>query len=206
MLRYICCMSATPRKTCILFFKPYGVVSRFTPEGAWLSLKSFGPFPGGLYPVGRLDADSEGLLFLTDDEFVARRLTDPAFGHPKTYTVQVDRIPAEEALKRLRTGIVIEGRLTRPAEVRLLDHEPVLPPRPVPIRHRKTVPTSWLEIVLREGRNRQVRKMTAAVGHPTLRLIRTQVGEFTLDGLEPGQHRELSREEFSRLRRWLGGD
>lgn len=156
--------------------------------------------------MGRLDADSEGLLFLTDDEFVVRRLTDPAFGHPKTYTVQVDRIPAEAALERLRTGVVVEGRLTRPAEVRLLDHEPVLPPRPVPIRHRKTVPTSWLEIVLREGRNRQVRKMTAAVGHPTLRLIRTQVGEFTLDGLEPGQHRELSRQEFSRLRRWLGGD
>jgi len=199
-------MPATPRKTCILFFKPYGVVSRFTPEGAWLSLKTFGPFPGGVYPVGRLDADSEGLLFLTDDEFVVRRLTDPAFGHPKTYTVQVDRIPAEAALERLRTGVVVEGRLTRPAEVRLLDHEPVLPPRPVPIRHRKTVPTSWLEIVLREGRNRQVRKMTAAVGHPTLRLIRTQVGEFTLDGLEPGQHRELSRQEFSRLRRWLGGD
>lgn len=205
VLSYICGMSVTPRKTCILFFKPYGVVSRFNPEGAWLSLKTFGPFPGGVYPVGRLDADSEGLLFLTDDEFVVRRLTDPAFGHPKTYTVQVDRIPAEEALQRLRTGVVIEGRLTRPAEVRLLDHEPLLPPRPVPIRHRKTVPTSWLEIVLREGRNRQVRKMTAAVGHPTLRLIRTRVGEFTLDGLEPGEHRELSREEFSRLRRWLGG-
>jgi len=198
-------MAALPHKTCILFYKPYGVVSRFTPEGAWLSLKTFGPFPKGVYPVGRLDADSEGLLLLTDDEFVARRLTDPTFGHPKTYTVQVDRIPTEASLQRLRSGVVIEGRITRPAEVRLLDHEPVLPPRPVPIRQRKTVPTAWLEIVLREGRNRQVRKMTAAVGHPTLRLIRTQVVEFTLDGLEPGRHRVLSRDEFSRLRRWLGG-
>jgi len=198
-------MAVPPRKTCILFFKPYGVVSRFTPEGAWLSLKTFGPFPPDVYPVGRLDADSEGLLFLTNDDFIARRLTNPEFGHPKTYTVQVDRIPAAEALERLRQGVIIEGRKTRPAEVRLLDHEPVLPARPIPIRHRKTVPTSWLEIVLREGRNRQVRKMTAAVGHPTLRLVRTKVGEFTLEGLEPGDHKALSSEEYDRLRRWLGG-
>jgi len=198
-------MPATAQKTCILFYKPYGVVSRFTPEGAWLSLKTFGPFPEGVYPVGRLDADSEGLLFLTDDMDVKRRLTHPSFGHPKTYTVQVERIPSEEALERLRQGIVIEGQQTRPAEARLLECEPDLPPRPIPIRFRKNVPTAWLEIVLREGRNRQVRRMTAAVGHPTLRLIRTRVGEFTLAGLEPGQHRVLSREEFVRLRRWLDG-
>jgi 23S rRNA pseudouridine2457 synthase len=197
-------MPPPPRKTCFLFYKPYGVVSRFTPEGAWLSLKTFGPFKPGAYPVGRLDADSEGLLFLTDDTFLTHRLTDPAFDHPKTYVAQVERIPGEEALARLRDGLLIEGQLTKPAEARLLEEEPVFPPRPVPIRFRKNVPTAWIELVLREGRNRQVRKMTAAVGHPTLRLIRTRVGEFTLDGLEPGQYRELSPEEFLRLRQWAG--
>jgi 23S rRNA pseudouridine2457 synthase len=195
---------ATP-KTCYILYKPYGVVSRFTPEGAWLSLKPFGPFKSGVYPIGRLDADSEGLLFLTDDKFLTHRLTDPAFEHPKTYIVQVDRIPDEEDLARLREGVVIEGKATRPAEARLLAEEPVFPARPVPVRFRKNVPTAWIELVLREGRNRQVRKMTAAVGHPTLRLIRTRIGEFTLDGLEPGQSRELSPDEYQRLRRWAGG-
>jgi 23S rRNA pseudouridine2457 synthase len=151
-----------------------------------------------------LDADSEGLLFLTDDAFLTHRLTDPAFDHPKTYAVQVERIPGEEALSRLREGLVIEGRLTKPAGARLIEDEPAFPPRPIPIRFRKNVPTAWIELVLREGRNRQVRKMTAAVGHPTLRLIRTRVGEFTLDGLEPGQYRELGPEEFLRLRQWAG--
>lgn len=202
---YIRVMPPPSLKTCYLFYKPYGVVSRFTPEGAWLSLKPFGPFKPGVYPVGRLDADSEGLLFLTDDTFLTHRLTDPAFEHPKTYVVQVDRIPDAEALTRLREGVVIEGKRTRPAEARLLEEAPVLPPRPVPVRVRKTVPTAWIELVLREGRNRQVRKMTAAVGHPTLRLIRTQVGEFTLEGLEPGQSRELSRDEYQRLRKWVSG-
>lgn len=201
---YILFMASPPRKTCFLFYKPYGVVSRFTPEGAWLSLKTFGPFKPGAYPVGRLDADSEGLLFITDDTFLTHRLTDPAFDHPKTYVVQVERIPGPEALARLREGVVIEGRLTKPAEARLIEEEPDLPARPIPIRFRKNVPTAWIELVLREGRNRQVRKMTAAVGHPTLRLIRTRVGEFTLAGLEPGRYRELSQEEFLRLRRWAG--
>ena len=198
-------MPSPPPKTCYLFYKPYGVVSRFTPEGAWLSLKPFGPFKPGAYPIGRLDADSEGLLFLTDDSFLTHRLTDPAFEHPKTYCVQVDRIPTEDALAQLRAGVMIEGKMTRPAEVRLFAEEPVFPPRPVPVRFRKNVPTTWIELVLREGRNRQVRKMTAAVGHPTLRLIRTRIGEHTLAGLEPGQSRELSREEYQRLRQWAGG-
>jgi 23S rRNA pseudouridine2457 synthase len=197
-------MAVSPRNICILFYKPFGVVSRFTPEAAWLSLKSFGPFPKGVYPVGRLDAESEGLLFLTGDMQLARRLTEPSFGHPKTYTVQVDRIPAEESLERLRRGVLVEGRTTRPAQVRLLDREPMFPPRPVPVRFRKTVPTAWLEIVLYEGRNRQVRRMTAAVGHPTLRLVRTRIGECTLDGLEPGDHRLLTPDELARLRRWAG--
>jgi 23S rRNA pseudouridine2457 synthase len=198
-------MPSPPRKTCYLLYKPYGVVSRFTPEGAWLSLKPFGPFKPGVYPIGRLDADSEGVLFLTDDTFLTHRLTDPAFEHPKTYCVQVDRIPNEDALARLRSGVVIEGKVTRPAEARLLIDEPSFPPRPVPVRFRKNVPTAWIELVLREGRNRQVRKMTAAVGHPTLRLVRTRIGEFTLAGLEPGQSRELTAEEYLRLRQWAGG-
>lgn len=197
-------MPSPPRKTCYLLYKPYGVVSRFTPEGAWLSLKPFGPFRSGVYPIGRLDADSEGLLFLTDDSFLTHRLTDPAFEHPKTYIVQVDRIPDAHAIAQLRAGVLIEGKMTRPAEARLLADEPVFPPRPVPVRFRKNVPTAWIELILREGRNRQVRKMTAAVGHPTLRLIRTRVGEFTLEGLEPGQSRELSTEEYQRLRQWAG--
>ena len=133
---YIRFMASPPRKTCFLFYKPYGVVSRFTPEGAWLSLKTFGPFKPGAYPVGRLDADSEGLLFLTDDTFLTHRLTDPAFDHPKTYVVQVERIPGPEALARLREGVVIEGRLTKPAEARLIEEEPDLPaatdPYPIP--------------------------------------------------------------------------
>lgn len=202
-LLYICTMRRPLQKVCILFFKPYGVVSRFTPEGAWLSLKSFGPFPPDVFPVGRLDADSEGLLFLTNDAFITRRLTDPAFGHPKTYLVQVERLPSKEALEKLRHGVQVQGRMTRPAEVRLLECEPIVPPRPIPIRFRKNVPTAWLELTLREGRNRQVRRMTAAVGHPTLRLVRTRVGEFTLERLEPGQQRELSNEEVDRLVRWL---
>lgn len=197
-------MPSPSRKTCYLLYKPYGVVSRFTPEGAWLSLKPFGPFKPGVYPIGRLDADSEGLLFLTDDTFLTHRLTDPAFEHPKTYVVQVDRVPDEHALAQLRAGVLIEGKMTRPAGARLLTQEPVFPPRPVPVRFRKNVPTAWIELILREGRNRQVRKMTAAVGHPTLRLIRTRVGDFTLDGLEPGQSRELSPEEYQRLRQWAG--
>ena len=138
-------MPPPPRKTCYLLYKPYGVVSRFTPEAAWLSLKVFGPFKEGVYPIGRLDADSEGLLFLTDDRFLTHRLTDPAFEHPKTYMVQVDRIPDEEDLARLRGGVLIEGKMTRPAEVRLLPEEPVFPPRPVPVRFRKNVPTAWIE-------------------------------------------------------------
>lgn len=198
-------MTRSTDRICYLFYKPYGVVSRFTPEGAWLPLSIFGPFRSGAYPVGRLDADSEGLLFITDDRFLMHRLTDPSFGHPKTYMVQVERVPTEDALARLRDGVEIEGERTRPADVRMVDGEPDFPPRPVPIRYRKNVPTAWLEMVLREGRNRQVRRMTAAVGHPTLRLIRTRVGEFTLAGLEPGQNRALNPEELARLRRWAGG-
>jgi len=179
----------------ILLYKPYGVLSQFTPEGDWETLASFGPFPKTVYPAGRLDAESEGLLILTDDNRIKQRVTDPRYGHPRTYVAQVERIPGEDALGRLRAGIMIEGKKTRPASVTLLEAEPDFPPRPVPIRYRKNVPTAWLELTITEGRNRQVRKMTAAVGHPTLRLVRTAIGELTLEGLAPGAWRNVSQSE-----------
>lgn len=179
----------------ILFYKPFAVLSQFTPEEGKRSLRDFG-FPGGIYPVGRLDYDSEGLLLLTDDNAVKHTLTDPKFELPKTYVAQVERIPSEESLAQLRSGIVIEGKKTKPAVVRLLTGETSFPPRSVPIRFRKTVPTAWLELTLREGRNRQVRKMTAAVGHPTLRLVRIKIGAMEIGALLPGEWRELNRSEI----------
>ncbi len=169
------------------FFKPYGVVSQFTPEGGHQSLADFGPFPSDVYPVGRLDWDSEGLLLLTNDNRLKHRLTDPKFEHPRAYYVQVERVPDNVALQRLCEGVVIGGKKTKPAKARLLTSEPDLPPRPVPIRFRKNVPTAWLELTLTEGRNHQVRKMTAAVGYPTLRLVRIRVGAFSLGKLKPGE-------------------
>ena len=187
----------------ILFNKPYGVLSQFTPEHNHQTLRDFGPFPSDVYPVGRLDADSEGLLLLTNDNEVKHRGTDPKFDHARTYHVQVERIPTEEALRKLMQGVVIEGRKTKSAEVRLLGDAPDFPPRPVPVRFRMNVPTAWLELTLREGRNRQVRKMTAAVGHPTLRLVRVSIGKISLDGLQPGNWRPLQRQEIIALRRSL---
>ncbi|HEY4613103.1 MAG TPA: pseudouridine synthase [Bacteroidota bacterium] len=183
----------------ILFNKPYGVLSQFTSEAGRMTLKDFGPFPRDIYPVGRLDADSEGLLLLTNDNAVKHRLTDPRFEHPRTYLVQVERIPTQEALRRLSEGVVIEGKKTKPAEVRLLDGEPKLPPRSVPIRQRKNVPTAWIELTLREGRNRQVRKMTAAVGHPTLRIVRIRIATLSVEGLLSGEHRVLTEGEENTL-------
>ena len=176
----------------LLFNKPFGVLSQFTREAGRPSLKDFGPFPPGLYPVGRLDAESEGLLLLTNDNALKHRMTDPLFAHPRTYVVQVERIPSEEVLERLRRGVLVEEKKTKPAEVWLLESEPNLPPRAVPIRYRKNVPTAWIEMTLREGRNRQVRKMTAAVGHPTLRLVRIRFGELDLAGLATGICRKLT--------------
>lgn len=176
----------------ILFNKPYAVLSQFTPEDGKQSLRDFG-FPKDVYPVGRLDYDSEGLLLLTDDNEIKHKLTDPKFKLPKTYLVQIERIPSEQSLQRLRDGVMIEGRKTRPAKLRLLDDEPDIPPRSVPIRYRKTVPTAWIELTIREGRNRQVRKMTAAVGHPTLRLIRVKIGNIGMHGLQPGQWIEIGK-------------
>jgi 23S rRNA pseudouridine2457 synthase len=184
----------------LLFYKPYGVVSRFTPDGDWKTLAEFGPFPDTVYPAGRLDADSEGLLLLTDDNAIKRRITEPRFMHPRTYAVQVERVPDGEALEKLRRGVMIEGEMTKRTDVTLLAAAPEFPPRPVPIRFRKNVPTAWIEVTLTEGRNRQVRKMTAAVGHPALRLVRTRIGDLTLDGLSPGTWRNLSEGEIRTLR------
>ena len=195
-----------PRPTAhhyILFYKPYGVLSQFTGGGNRRTLQEFGPFPGDVYTAGRLDGDSEGLLFLTNDKAIIHRLLSPEFRHPRTYLVQVERVPTEEALKKLREGILIEGKKTKPAEARLLHHTPALPPRPVPIRFRKTVSTAWLEITIFEGRNRQVRKMTGGVGYPTLRLIRTKIGFLSIQGLWPGESRELTGRELARLKKSL---
>jgi 23S rRNA pseudouridine2457 synthase len=186
-------------KSYILFYKPYGVLSQFTPEAGHPSLSDFGLSPKDVYPVGRLDKDSEGLLLLTNDSVVKHRLTDPSYKHPRTYLVQIENIPTEETLKRLCEGVYIKNKKTRQSEVRLLARQPDLPPRLVPIRTRKTIPTAWLEITLREGRNRQIRHMTAAVGHPTLRLIRVAITFLTLTGLTPGQSRNLTKAELQKL-------
>lgn len=187
----------------ILFHKPYGVLSRFTPEAGWESLSSYGPFPRDVYPVGRLDVDSEGLLLLTNDNQVKHLLATPRFLHRRTYLVQVERIPSPEALRALRSGILLDGMRTLPAAVRRLEADPPIPPRPVPIRYRKNVKTCWLEMILREGRNRQVRRMTASVGHPTLRLVRTTIGCLHLGTLPPGHSRELSPAEVEELKATL---
>jgi pseudouridine synthase len=183
----------------VKFFKPYDILTQFTDDAGRATLKDFIPVPG-VYPVGRLDRDSEGLLLLTDDGPLAHRLTDPRYGHPRTYLAQVEHIPDRAALDALRRGVGLGDGPTRPAEVELLDAEPDLPTRPVPIRFRKNVPTAWLRLTLREGRNRQVRRMTAAVGHPTLRLVRVAIGPIALGDLEPGHWRDLTDVERAALR------
>jgi 23S rRNA pseudouridine2457 synthase len=177
-------------KRVILFNKPYGVLSQFTAHDGHPGLSGFG-LPAGVYAAGRLDRDSEGLLLLTDDGMLQRRLTDPRFGHPRTYWAQVEGVPTPEALQRLAHGVRLSDGPTRPCRVRLLEPAPELPEREPPIRFRKSVPTAWLELALTEGRNRQVRRMTAAVGLPTLRLVRSAIGRIRLAGLAPGAWRDV---------------
>jgi 23S rRNA pseudouridine2457 synthase len=181
----------------LAFHKPYGVLSQFTPEpgSRWRTLADFG-FPAGVYPLGRLDADSEGLLLLSDEPSLNARLLDPRAGHRREYWVQVERIPSPAALQRLaRGGIDLGGHATRPCRARLLEPAPTPPPREPPIRFRKNVPDAWLALELVEGKNRQVRRMTAAVGHPTLRLLRVRIGAFALGELVAGQWRALDAAE-----------
>ncbi|MFI5361520.1 MAG: pseudouridine synthase [Elusimicrobiota bacterium] len=180
----------------VLLNKPYGALSQFTATDGKVSLSRFS-LPGGVYPAGRLDHDSEGLLLLTDDGGLNHRLTDPSKGHPRTYWVQVEREPDDAALEKLRRGVELADGRSLPCRVKRLDPEPALPPRDPPIRARLNVPTTWLEMTLTQGRNRQVRRMTAAVGHPTLRLVRAAIGTLTLAGLEPGKWRWVDRRELA---------
>lgn len=176
----------------VAFNKPYGVISQFTPkEPGQRTLKEF-RFPPGLYPLGRLDMDSEGLLLLSDEKELIDDFLHPRHAHERTYHVQVDGDITEEAVSRLRGGLVIQTGKTRPCKARLLQPEPAYPDRVPPIRVRQSIPTSWIELTLTEGKNRQVRRMTAAVGHPTLRLIRYAIGTLTVKKLPPGTWKKLS--------------
>jgi 23S rRNA pseudouridine2457 synthase len=180
----------------IIFHKPYGVLSQFTQESPkHRTLKEYISVPD-VYPVGRLDWDSEGLLLLTNNGQLQHRLANPRFGHKRTYLVQVERIPDVDAINKLQTGVKIQDYRTRPAKVHLLLEEPAVCDRNPPIRFRKNIPTAWLEMTLTEGKNRQVRRMTAAVGFPTLRLIRVSIAHLQLDGLQPGQWRDLTSSEI----------
>lgn len=173
----------------ILLNKPYGVICQFSEHPTHPTLKSCVPLPG-VYPAGRLDTDSEGLLLLTGDGGLQHRIADPRWKLPKTYWVQVEGNPSEVQLERLRQGVDLGDFFTRPAQARRIE-PPALWPRNPPVRFRKTVPDNWLEIVISEGKNRQVRRMTAKVGLPTLRLVRAAIGPWRLDGLQPGEMREL---------------
>jgi 23S rRNA pseudouridine2457 synthase len=174
----------------VLFNKPYGVLSQFTPEGKWRALAEFIPLKD-VYVAGRLDADSEGLLLLTDDGRLQAQIAEPKHKLEKTYWAQVEGVPEDAALERLRAGIRLSDFTAQPARVRLIDEPPALWPRDPPIRYRAAIPTSWLEIRISEGKNRQVRRMTAAIGYPTLRLVRAAIGTLSVAGLGLGEWRRI---------------
>jgi 23S rRNA pseudouridine2457 synthase len=179
----------------IAFHKPFGVLSQFTPEHSrHRTLAEFG-FPEDVYPIGRLDAESEGLLLLSDEPALNARLLHPRHAHVRVYWAQVERIPTATALRQLEAGVTFGGRRTLPCRASLLDPQPNILPRDPPIRFRKNVPDAWIALELVEGKNHQVRRMTAAVGHPTLRLIRVQIGDLLLGDLAPGEKRVLSQAE-----------
>jgi len=179
----------------LAFHKPYGVLSQFTPDGSPnRTLAEFG-FPKDVYPLGRLDADSEGLLLLSDESGLNTRLLDPKNAHIRCYWAQVEGVPTSATLESLSQGVSIGDHQTLPCRAFLIDPQPTIPPRDPPIRVRKTVPDCWIALELNEGKNRQVRKMTAAVGHPTLRLIRVRIGRLELGGLPLGQWRKVNDQE-----------
>jgi 23S rRNA pseudouridine2457 synthase len=179
----------------LAFYKPFGVISQFTPDGSPNRALAEFKFPNGVYPIGRLDADSEGLLLLSDEAALNQKLLHPKHGHERIYWAQVENVPAPETLRKLERGVVIQGRKTLPCRAWLLKPQPEVLPRTPPIRFRKNIPTAWIGLELVEGKNRQVRRMTAAIGHPTLRLLRVRIGSFELGGLAPGVWKKLSAAE-----------
>jgi 23S rRNA pseudouridine2457 synthase len=179
----------------LVFHKPHGVISQFTPDGSPNRTLAEFKFPQGVYSIGRLDADSEGLLLLSDEAALNQKLLHPRHEHERVYWAQVENIPAPDGLRKLERGVSIQGRKTLPCRAWLLDPQPDVAPRTPPIRARKSIPTAWIGLELVEGKNRQVRRMTAAIGHPTLRLLRVRIGQFELGNLAPGGWRKLSAAE-----------
>jgi len=189
--------SRSMKKTYIAMYKPFGVLSQFTGDVGQRTLSEFS-LPSMVYPAGRLDKDSEGLLLLTNDGPFKHRLLNPKSNHQKTYWVQVERIPTQSDLDLLQRGVVIKGYKTKPCTVRYLENEPNLPPRHPPVRFRKAIPTCWLEIILTEGKNRQVRRMTASIGYPTLRLVRAKIERLSIGDLQPGRWRFVQKKDIFR--------
>lgn len=177
------------------FYKPFGVLSQFTSEGGHPALSEYS-LPKEVYPVGRLDRDSEGLLLLSNDGPFIKRLLDPQYSHPRTYHVQVEGAPTGADMANLSKGVSIKGYQTKPCKAAVLTPPPIIEARNPPVRFRQNIPTTWIEMVLTEGKNRQVRKMTAAIGYPTLRLIRVKIGQLTLDGLREGAFKEVRKEDI----------
>lgn len=190
------------KKTKLYYFiinKPYGVLSQFTDDEGRKTLSDLYDFPNDVYPVGRLDMDSEGLLLLTNDKELNHQLLNPKFRHEREYYVQVEGIPNAAAADRLRNGVVIENKKTLPAKFKILETPPPFPERVPPIRERKSIPATWISLTLIEGRNRQVRKMTATAGYPTLRLVRVRIENIHLNGLQPGKTKELDNKIIQEL-------